>query len=64
MEKILNIIFGSSYRTSIAGYLAAIAQALIPVLEKTTPTKQQILTAVFIAILGRFAKSTNVSGKE
>jgi hypothetical protein len=56
-------IFGSSWQTSLAGYISAIALALIPILQTgQIPSLEQMGVAAAVAILGRFAKDHNVTG--
>jgi hypothetical protein len=56
-------ILGASWKTSLTGYLSAIALAVIPTLQTGTfPTLEQIGVAITLAVLGRFAKDNNVTG--
>ncbi len=59
----MNKIFGPSWRTSLTGYLGAVAIAILPILQAGRfPTSQDLLIAASVAVLGRFAKDHNVSG--
>lgn len=56
-------IIGASYRTTIIGYLGAAATAIIPVLQGERIMVRNLVLAVIIALLGRFAKDSNRSGR-
>lgn len=58
----LKQILGESWRTSLSGYLSAIALAVIPFLETDQISFEGLGIAAAVAILGRFAKDHNVSG--
>ena len=57
-------IFGTSIRTTLIGYLGAIAYAMVPVLQGEKITLKTVILAVVVAMLGRFAKDTNQTGVE
>lgn len=60
--KLFEVIFGTSWRTTITGYLGAAALGIVPVLQTGTfETKDLILPAV-IAVCMRFAKDTGATG--
>lgn len=56
------MILGTSPRTTIIGYLGAIATALIPVLQGDRLTPRTIAVAIVIGLLGRFAKDVSDTG--
>jgi len=58
MKKIL----GQSWLTTAIGLVAAIVNALVPLVEKGTIDPHTVLESVTFAVLGWAAKSYNVSG--
>lgn len=64
MEKFFQILFGNSYRTTIAGYLFAIAQVIYPLLTIGSISLKAIGLAAFTVVIGRIAKDAMVSGND
>lgn len=62
MTKILEIIFGTSWRTTLSGYLGAAAVGVVPVLQTGTFEPKDLILPAVIAICMRFAKDTGQTG--
>jgi len=60
--QIISRIFGTSWKTSLSGYLGAIAVGVIPVLQTGQVSEEALIMAAAVAVLGRFAKDHNVTG--
>ncbi len=59
------MIFGASWRTSLAGYVFALAQVLYPIFAAGRwPTNIEWGLAIVTAILGRTVKDAFVSGTD
>jgi len=50
----LNIVLGSSWKTTLLGYLVAIADVIMPLLSSEEITWERIVRAALIALLARF----------
>lgn len=56
------MILGTSPRTTLIGYLGAVATALIPVIQGDRLTIRTITLAIVVALLGRFSKDVAQTG--
>lgn len=65
MSNFLKTVFGSSWRTTLAGYGTAAAVSAADYVQANGDLShldvKSLVAAVGIAVLGRFAKATNVS---
>lgn len=57
------MIFGKNWLTTLVGLVAAVANALLPLLEGDVISSQVLLQSAVYAALGWAAKSFNVTGK-
>ena len=57
------MIFGKNWLTTLVGLVAAVANALLPLLEGDVISPQVLLQSAVYAALGWAAKSFNVSGE-
>lgn len=64
MENMLCAVFGNSWRTSLSGYVFAIAQVCYPLLERGSVTWKEIVLAGVTAIVGRLVKDAGHSGPD
>lgn len=62
MSKILTIIFGSSYKTSLLGYLGAIVLALEPIIRTGNFEWNDLILPTIIAVTSRAAKDSGKTG--
>lgn len=59
----MNVILGTSWRTSLIGYLSAAVIAILPLLQSGESTGwKELLIAAVVAVAGRIVKDANVSG--
>jgi hypothetical protein len=58
----MNFILGTSWKTSLWGYLFAIAQVVVPMVLGGPVTIGAVMTAVGTAIIGRVAKDADQTG--
>jgi hypothetical protein len=56
------MILGTSVRTSLIGYLGAVALAIIPLLQAGKIEPKTWILAIVIALLGRFSKDADQYG--
>ncbi|HYA41935.1 MAG TPA: caspase family protein [Syntrophobacteraceae bacterium] len=61
-NSVVSAIFGSSPRTTIVGYLGAVAAAVVPLLQSGKWDTSVLAPAIVIAILGRLAKDAGATG--
>ena len=54
--SIVQILFGTSIKTSITGYIVAVLTAILPILQGNTWTWKDLMLPAVIAILGRFTQ--------
>lgn len=60
---VLKVIVGGSWKTTVAGFAAAVATVLLPILQNgMMPTAQEWLLAICLAVLGRCGKDFNATG--
>jgi len=57
------MILGKNWLTTLVGLIAAVANALLPLLEGDVISSQVLLQSAVYAALGWAAKSFNVTGK-
>jgi hypothetical protein len=58
MDKIL----GTSWKTTLVGYLGAVAVAILPILQGQGVQWDKVLLAAIIAVVSRFAKDAGATG--
>ena len=54
--SIVQILFGTSIKTSITGYIVAVLTAILPILQGNTWTWKDLMLPAIIAVLGRFTQ--------
>ena len=54
--SIVQILFGTSIKTSITGYIVAVLTATLPILQGNTWASKDLMLPAVIAILGRFTQ--------
>ena len=54
--SIVQILFGTSIKTSITGYIVAVLTAILPILQGNTWAWKDLMLPAVIAILGRFTQ--------
>lgn len=64
METFLSALLGTSWKTSLAGYIIAIAQVIYPLLQNGKVTWKEIGLAIIVAVVGRIVKDANKSGND
>lgn len=62
MDKVFSVVFGVSWRTSLFGYVGAIAAAIVPIMERGSFRLGDLILPATLAILGRAAKDAGVTG--
>jgi hypothetical protein len=58
----MNQILGTSWKTTLVGYLGAVAVAILPILQGQGIQWDKVLLAAVIAIVSRFAKDAGATG--
>ena len=54
--SIVQILFGTSIKTSITGYIVAVLTAILPILQGNTWAWKDLMLPAIIAVLGRFTQ--------
>ena len=63
-QKVKTWFIGKSWKTTLIGYASAACSVLLPVLQSgQLPTKENLIAAGCFALLGRFSKDHDVTGK-
>lgn len=64
-ERTGSLVLGNDWKTTIVGFLAAVSTAIVPLLENGEwPSTERLLTAIAVALLGRFSRlSTDLGAK-
>lgn len=61
---LMNIVLGSSWKTTLLGYLVAIADVILPLLQDGNVTWERIVRAVLITLFARFVADAKKLAKE
>lgn len=60
----MNTLLGSSWRTTLIGYVGAALIAILPLLQSgESPGWRDLLIAAVVAVAGRFAKDAKATGE-
>ena len=62
MSRIFELLIGTSWRTTLTGYLGAIALGVLPVIETGTFELRDLVLPAVVALLSRVAKDAGVTG--
>lgn len=62
MTRLLELLLGTSWRTTLTGYLGAVALGVLPVIQGGTFELKDLLLPAVVAILSRFAKDAGATG--
>jgi hypothetical protein len=60
----MNTLLGTSWRTTLIGYVGAALIAIVPFFESSgVPNWKDLLIAAVVAVAGRFAKDAKATGE-